>query len=62
MESCRWHNYGDELAAKTAVYIYEYDADGMVKKETKYYGVWNESDTQGMDEDTVTEFTWEKIQ
>ena len=61
LESCRWHNFGDELAAKTAVYVYEYDANGNITKETKYYGVWNETDTTGMDEDTVTEFTWEAI-
>lgn len=61
MESCRWHNFNDEMAAKTAVYVYEYDANGVITKETKYYGVWNETDTQGMDEDTVTSFTWEKI-
>lgn len=61
LESCVWHNYGDEIAAKTAVYVYEYDAAGLVTKETKYYGVWNETDTTGMDEDTVTSFTWEEI-
>ncbi len=62
MESCIWHNYGDEYAAKTAVYEYEKDANGVVTKEVKYYGVWNGTDVSGMDVDTETVFTWEKIQ
>lgn len=61
MESCVWHNFGDVIAEKTAVYVYEFDSNGIVTKETKYYGVWNETDTTGMDEDTITSFTWEKI-
>ena len=61
MESCVWVNFGDEKAAKTAVYEYEYDSNGLITKECKYYGVWNETDLTGMDEDTQTTFTWEKI-
>lgn len=62
LESCIWHNFNDVMAEKTAVYTYEYDAEGLVTKEVKYYGVWNETDTTGMDVDTETSFTWEKIQ
>lgn len=61
MESCRWWNYGDEPAAKTAVYEYTYDANGCITKETKYYGVWNESDLTGMEFDDEHTFEWEKI-
>ena len=61
LESCRWWNYGDEPAEKTAVYDYEYDANGCITKETKYYGKWNESDLTGMDFDDEHTFTWEKI-
>ncbi|MGM9735214.1 MAG: hypothetical protein ACI3ZS_00385 [Candidatus Cryptobacteroides sp.] len=61
LESCRWHNFGDQMAEKTAVYTYEYDANGLVTKEIKYYGVWNETDTTGMEVDTETTFTWEAI-
>lgn len=62
LESCIWHNYGDEMASKTAVYEYEKDANGLVTKEVKYYGVWNGTDTSGMDLDNEVVFTWEKIQ
>ena len=62
LESCVWVNFGDEKAAKTAVYTYEYDNNGLITKETKYYGVWNETDTTGMDIDDEHTFTWEKIQ
>ena len=62
LESCVWVNFGDEKAAKTAVYTYEYDNNGLITKETKYYGVWNETDTTGMDLDDEHTFTWEKIQ
>lgn len=61
MEACVWHNFGDVMAEKTAVYTYEYDANGLVTKETKYYGVWNETDTTGMDKDNEVTFTLEKI-
>ena len=61
LETCRWWNYGDEAAAKTAVYDYEYDANGCITKETKYYGVWNETDLTGLDFDDEHTFTWEKI-
>ena len=61
MESCRWKHYGDEYAPKTAVYTYEYDSNGLITRETKYYGVWNETDTTGMEQDTTTQFTWEEI-
>lgn len=61
MESCVWHNFGDNFAAKTAVYTYEYDNNGLVTTETKWYGVWNETDTTGMDKDDEATFTWEKI-
>lgn len=61
LETCRWWNYGDEPAAKTAVYDYEYDANGCITKETKYYGVWNETDFTGLDHDDEHTFTWEKI-
>ena len=61
MESCRWKNFGDEYAPKTAVYTYEYDANGLIIKETKYYGVWNETDTTGMELDDAQIFTWEEI-
>lgn len=61
LETCRWWNFGDTPAEKTAVYDYEYDANGCITKEIKYYGVWNETDFSGLDEDTVTSFTWEKI-
>jgi len=61
LETCRWWNYGDEPAAKTAVYDYEYDANGCITKETKYYGVWNETDFTGLDFDDEHTFTWEKI-
>lgn len=61
LETCRWWNYGDEPAAKTAVYDYEYDANGCITKETKYYGVWNETDLTGLDFDDEHTFTWEKI-
>ena len=61
MEACVWHNFGDVMAEKTAVYTYEYDNNGLVTKETKYYGVWNETDTTGMDKDNEVTFTWEKI-
>lgn len=61
MESCRWWNYGDEPAAKTAVYEYTYDANGCITKETKYYGVWNETDITGLDFDDEHTFEWEKI-
>lgn len=61
LESCRWINFGDTPAASTAAYIYEYDANGLITKETKYYGVWNETDTTGMDFDDEHSFTWEKI-
>ena len=61
LETCRWWNYGDEAAAKTAVYDYEYDANGCITKETKYYGVWNETDFNGLDFDDEHTFTWEKI-
>ncbi len=61
MESCVWHNFGDVMAAKTAVYTYEYDNNGLVTKEVKWYGVWNETDTTGMDLDAEATFTWEKI-
>lgn len=61
LESCRWWNYGDEPAEKTAVYDYEYDANGCITKETKYYGKWNESDLTGMEFDDEHTFTWEKI-
>lgn len=61
LETCRWWNYGDEAAAKTAVYDYEYDANGCITKETKFYGVWNETDFTGLDFDDEHTFTWEKI-
>ena len=61
MESCVWMNYGDVKAEKTAVYVYETDNNGLITKEVKWYGVWNETDTTGMEEDTVTSFTWEEI-
>lgn len=61
LETCRWWNYGDEPAEKTAVYDYEYDANGCITKETKYYGVWNETDLTGLDFDDEHTFTWEKI-
>jgi len=61
LESCVWVNFGDEKAAKTAAYVYEYDANGLITKETKYYGVWNETDTTGMDFDDEHTFEWEKI-
>lgn len=61
LEACLWHNFGDVMAEKTAVYVYEKDANGLVTKEIKYYGVWNETDTTGLDDDTTTSFTWEAI-
>lgn len=61
LESCRWWNFGDEPAPKTAVYEYEYDANGCITKETKYYGVWNETDLTGLDFDDEHTFTFEKI-
>ena len=61
METCRWKNFGDVYADKTAVYTYEYDSNGLIIKETKYYGEWNETDTTGMEQDTTTQFTWEEI-
>ena len=61
LETCRWWNYGDEPAAKTAVYDYEYDANGCITKEIKYYGIWNETDLTGLDFDDEHTFTWEKI-
>ena len=62
METCVWWNYGDVPASSTAVYDYEFDANGCITKEIKYYGEWNGTDLTGMgDPDTVTEFTWEKI-
>lgn len=61
LETCRWWNYGDEPAAKTAVYDYQYDANGCITKETKYYGEWNETDFSGLDLDDEHTFTWEKI-
>ncbi|MBP5488313.1 MAG: hypothetical protein J6X77_01955 [Bacteroidales bacterium] len=61
LETCRWYNYGDEPAASTAVYDYEYDANGCITKETKYYGEWNETDLTGLDFDDEHTFTWEKI-
>lgn len=61
LETCRWWNYGDEPAEKTAVYDYEFDANGCITKETKYYGVWNETDLTGLDFDDEHTFTWEKI-
>lgn len=61
LESCRWYNFGDVPAEKTAVYTYEYDDNGCIAKETKYYGVWNETDTTGMDFDDEHTFTYEKI-
>ena len=61
LESCRWWNYGDEPAEKTAVYEYEYDSNGCITKETKYYGKWNETDLTGMDFDDEHTFAWEKI-
>ena len=61
LETCRWWNYGDEPAAKTAVYDYVYDANGCITKETKYYGEWNETDLTGLDFDDEHTFTWEKI-
>lgn len=61
LESCVWVNFGDVKAPKTAVYTYEYDANGLITKETKYYGEWNETDTTGMDFDDEHSFTWEKI-
>lgn len=61
LESCRWWNFGDEPAPKTAVYDYEYDANGCITKETKYYGVWNETDFSGLEFDDEHSFTWEKI-
>lgn len=61
LESCRWWNFGDIAAEKTAVYDYEYDENGCITKETKYYGVWNETDLTGLDFDDEHTFTWEKI-
>ncbi|MBR3499922.1 MAG: hypothetical protein IKO04_00810 [Bacteroidales bacterium] len=61
LETCRWWNYGDEPAAKTAVYDYEFDANGCITKETKYYGEWNETDLTGLNLDDEHTFTWEKI-
>lgn len=61
LEWCRWFNFGDEPAPKTAVYTYEYDANGCIAKETKWYGVWNETDTTGLDFDDEHTFTYEKI-
>ena len=43
------------------VYDYEFDANGCITKEIKYYGEWNGTDFTGLDEDTVTTFEWEKI-
>jgi len=62
LESCYWMNFGDKKAEKTAVYVYERDKNGCITKEIKYYGVWNGTDVTGMDLDTTTSFTWEKIQ
>lgn len=61
LESCRWWNYGDEPAKSTAVYDYEFDANGCITKEIKYYGEWDESTFNGLDMDTTTTFEWEKI-
>lgn len=61
MESCVWCNFGDEYAAKTAVYEYEYDANGVITKETKYYGPWNGNNLDGMDFDDEHTFVWEPI-
>ncbi len=61
LETSRWWNFGDIAAEKTAVYDYEYDANGCITKETKYYGVWNETDLSGLDFDDEHTFTWEKI-
>ena len=61
LETCRWWNYGDEPAEKTAVYDYVYDANGCITKETKYYGKWNETDLTGLDFDDEHTFEWEKI-
>ena len=61
LESCVWHNFGDKMASSTAVYDYEFDANGCITKEIKYYGEWNGTDFTGLDEDTVTTFEWEKI-
>ena len=61
LETCRWWDFGDKPAKKTAVYDYEYDANGCITKETKYYGEWNETDLTGLDFDDEHTFTWEKI-
>ena len=60
LQSSIW-NYYEGYSDKTAVYSYKYNSSGLITKECKYYGIWNETDLTGMDEDTQTTFTWEKI-
>ena len=60
-EYSRW-KFGDNLHDKnTSVYDYEYDADGCVVSEFKYYGEWNEFDVEGLRKLETHTFTWEKI-
>ncbi len=68
MHSCEWHNFSG-MAGKAAVYTYEFDANGLVTAETKYYGVWDEAaqkmdgvSLEEHDKEGPWEFTWEKIQ
>ncbi|MBR6457357.1 MAG: DUF4595 domain-containing protein [Bacteroidales bacterium] len=60
LESSRWTNAGGK-DKNTSVYDYEYDANGCIVMEIKYYGEWNDFDLDGLSRLESHTFTWEAI-
>lgn len=60
-EYTRWKLGSSDYDTNTSVYDYEYDADGCIVSEYKYYGKWNEFDVEGLRKLETHTFTWEKI-
>lgn len=60
VESSCWRDTEGALDTNTSVYDYEYDVNGCVTKELRYYGKWNEFDVEGLSLKESHTFTWEK--
>ena len=60
LESARWTNAAGK-DKNTSVYDYEYDVNGCITQEIKYYGEWNELDIEGLRRLESHTFSWEAI-
>lgn len=60
LESSRWSYSGGRQDENTSVYDYEYDVNGCIVQEIRYYGKWDEETVEGLKRVESHTFSWEK--